>query len=136
MTSKAKQAAVILAVAWPLAIFVIDPSYARARVRPTPDPGAALFLRKGCVACHSLDTDPDAVGTLGPDLSAIGQQMPEARIRAIIADPRSESATTSMPELDLTARQVDLLARFIMATPPPAPTPTPFRPRPKPTSGF
>ena len=136
MTRKARQVVAILAVAWPLATFASDPSYARARVRPTPDPGTVLFLRKGCVACHTLDTDPDAVGTLGPDLSEIAQRMPEARIRAIIADPMSESATTSMPELDLSASQVDVLARFIMATPKPVPTPTPFRPRPKPTSGF
>lgn len=105
----------------------------RAAIRKA---GQDLFLRKGCVACHTLDGDADAVGTMGPDLSGLGQQMPAGRIRAFIADPRSVDATTSMPELSLTPRQVDLLASFIL-TPAPTPTPPPTpRPRPSPTQGF
>ena len=108
----------------------------QAAPAPGRNPGRELFLRKGCVACHTLDGDPAAVGTLGPDLSGLAGQLSAARIRAIIADPLSLSASTSMPQLDLSAREVQELTTFVL-TPPATPTPPPTpRPRPTPTSGF
>ena len=134
-----KKVVPLLALGLPL-LLAAAPGAAAGKPRPAPtrDPGAELFLRKGCVACHTLAGDTDAAGTLGPDLTALGKRMPVAKVREILADPQAFSPGTTMPQLDLSRSQIDLLTRFVLTppkTPTPAPTPTP-RPRPSPTNGF
>ncbi len=56
---------------------------------PAGDPaaGQAVFMARGCVACHAVG---GAGGTLGPDLSTIGSRRDPAAIAAKVLNPRAE----------------------------------------------
>jgi nitrite reductase (NO-forming)/hydroxylamine reductase len=42
-----------------------------------PELAAQAFQKGGCVACHTIPGVPGAIGTIGPDLSAIGKEAGE-----------------------------------------------------------
>lgn len=52
-----------------------------------PAAGQAVFMARGCVACHAVG---GAGGTLGPDLSRIGARRDPAAIAAKVLNPRAE----------------------------------------------
>ncbi len=60
---------------------------------PTADEVAPLFQKGGCVACHVIPGVPGAVGTIGPDLSAIGEEA-----AAIIASGDYTGEATTVEE--------------------------------------
>ena len=90
--------------------------------------GRNLFLSKGCAGCHHLSREGiiDGYGT-GPDLSglpdAAGQrvegQSAEEYVRTSILNPDAYyapgySSTFGMPQLALTADEVDALIAFLL----------------------
>ncbi len=44
---------------------------------PPDDPTVAVFAKAGCAGCHTIPGVPNAVGLVGPDLSAIGLEAGE-----------------------------------------------------------
>ncbi len=56
---------------------------------PPPSPPSEIdFVSFGCAACHTIDSLPQASGTIGPNLSRIGAKG-EAYIRESIVDPNA-----------------------------------------------
>ncbi len=55
--------------------------------------GAELIVSMGCSGCHALDSIPEAVGQVGPDLSHIGARADAAYIRESILDPGAVTAS-------------------------------------------
>ncbi len=81
----------------------------------TPDATAALF-KTNCASCHIFDGQG---GTLGPDLSDIGQNRPIEFLAAFTTDPKSVQADATMPAYGgiLTTDQIDAIADYL-ANPP------------------
>lgn len=79
--------------------------------------GAALFTRKGCIACHLLKGHPDAEGTMGPDLSKLYKAKPpydRADLAAFIRDPQTKRPGISMPSLGLTKAEAEAIAAYLL----------------------
>ncbi len=88
--------------------------------------GRQLFQSKGCIACHVAPGVPGATGTIGPNLTGIGDpakrptladgapNTPE-HLRRWIQDPQSLKPGTMMPNLNLTAKEADDLATLLQS---------------------
>lgn len=86
--------------------------------------GKQLFASKGCIACHVAPGVPGASGTIGPNLTGIGDvskrpqlggsipNTPE-NIRRWIKDPAGVKPGTMMPNLNLSDKEVDDLAALL-----------------------
>ena len=86
--------------------------------------GKQLFASKGCIACHVAPGVPGASGTIGPNLTGIGDvskhpqlggsipNTPE-NIRRWIKDPAGVKPGTMMPNLYLNDKEVDDLAALL-----------------------
>lgn len=72
-----------------------------------------MYVRKGCGACHAFTGVRDATGRLGPDLTKVSSRLRPDEIRTILDDPERFRPGTTMPDLDLAPREVDLLIRFL-----------------------
>jgi cytochrome c1 len=87
--------------------------------------GKELFLRKGCVACHTAQGVQGATGTIGPNLNGIGDiakrpkladgaaNSPE-HLREWIKDPQKLKPGTMMPNLQLSDKEADDLTALLM----------------------
>jgi mono/diheme cytochrome c family protein len=74
---------------------------------------AALTYAETCVVCHRISGEG---GTVGPDLTLVGQRRPEAEIHAFIEDPEVIMGEPSvMPPFArrLKPEQIDALARYL-----------------------
>lgn len=101
--------------------------------------GEALFVAKGCVACHTFGgRHTAALVPLAPDLAHTRDRMSPDRIAAWIADPRAVSAAATMPALGLSADEALALRDYVLLADPaasvatsnvalPAPTTRPVR---------
>lgn len=79
--------------------------------------GEELFTRKGCIACHLLKGHPDAVGTMGPDLSKLYKAKPPVDRAALIAylrDPQSQRPGTAKPSLWLTQAEAEAITAYLL----------------------
>lgn len=87
--------------------------------------GKELFLRKGCVACHTAQGIQGATGTIGPNLNGIGDPAKKPKltdggtntaehIREWIKDPQKLKPGTMMPNLQLTDKEADDLTALLM----------------------
>lgn len=87
--------------------------------------GRTLFSSKGCIACHTAQGVPGAVGTIGPNLNGLGDTAKRPtladgepntpkNIAAWITDPASRKPGTQMPNLGLSAKEADDLAAFLV----------------------
>lgn len=85
--------------------------------RPSPvDVGAALFVAKGCVTCHTnaaVSTDTHTSLSIGPDLS--GYARDAAFLRVWLANPAQVRGNTEMPDLDLSSEEIEALIAFLIA---------------------
>ena len=93
---------------------------------PTPDDpeeayGREVFLRSGCVACHSIRGTP-AGGLLGPDLTHVGARatlaagtLPNTRgnLQGWVADPQGIKPGAQMPRLELTATDLNAVTAYL-----------------------
>jgi mono/diheme cytochrome c family protein len=78
------------------------------------DQGAALFLAKGCVVCHMnrdlVDSESFAL-SIGPDLSQYSND--PAFLLGWLADPAAVRAGAQMPDLELSAEEIESLIAFL-----------------------
>lgn len=90
----------------------------------SPEQGKQLFSTKGCVGCHKVKEVPGAVGEVGPPLDGIGNTSAHPRIAGVLennpdnlkrwlANPPGVKPGTQMPNLGLSAREVDSLVAFL-----------------------
>jgi mono/diheme cytochrome c family protein len=65
-----------------------------------------------CVVCHRISGEG---GTVGPDLTTVGQRRDLAEIRAIIEDASAVFGEASMPRFKdkLTGAQIESLATYL-----------------------
>ena len=75
--------------------------------------GAQLFVAKGCITCHSHSavTGARSLGPIGPDLSAYRND--PAYLRTWLKDPAAVKPRTEMPNLGLTAEEIEALIAFL-----------------------
>ena len=68
---------------------------------PSADRGRALFVERGCVACHRHEDVPEGLSTVGPDLTGLGSMITtkpgQAWLTSWIRDPSHYSPRTKMP---------------------------------------
>jgi cytochrome c len=82
----------------------------------------SLFVGRGCGACHTVSGILSAVGTIGPDLDGMASRPQIAEtldtsldnFRTWLADPPAAKPGTAMPNLGMSAEDVDLLAAWLM----------------------
>jgi mono/diheme cytochrome c family protein len=92
--------------------------------------GLQVFLREAsppCATCHTIDSEPFAVGQVGPNLSHVGSEGDADFIRKAIVDPNDEIAgdcptgpcqPNVMPQNfgdTLTAEQLDSLVEYLVS---------------------
>lgn len=75
--------------------------------------GRALFIAKGCKYCHMRAGVSNMVPgpVIGPNLTHY--QGDRAFLRAWLRDPQAVRSETQMPNLDLSAREIDALITFL-----------------------
>lgn len=75
--------------------------------------GEALFVAKGCIQCHTNDNVTMAANLfeIGPDLTFV--KRPSEYLKAWLADPTSLKPDTQMPNLHLSAAEIDTLVAFL-----------------------
>ena len=88
------------------------------------DNGKQLFAAKGCIACHVAPGVPGASGTIGPNLTGVGNQSRRPQLagslpnnadnlRHWVKDPQAVKPGTMMPNLNLSDKEVDDLVAFL-----------------------
>ena len=84
-------------------------------------PGKALFLQKGCVACHTIEGVSS--GTVGPNLTHEGSKdniagvlpMSKENLEKWLLNPPGVKPGTAMPNLGLSQDDVDKLSDYIQS---------------------
>jgi cytochrome c oxidase subunit 2 len=95
----------------------------RQRPAIVQDEGARLFVRHGCPACHAVDGMAEAIGAIGPNLTAFGDRLkvgagaientPE-NIARFIADPDAIKPGATMPAFSmLPPAEIDAMAAWL-----------------------
>lgn len=77
--------------------------------------GAELFTRKGCVGCHTLKGHEGADGQLGPDLSKVYKNGKRDELITWIRDPQVQKPGSRMPSLDLSQKEAEALADYLLS---------------------
>lgn len=77
--------------------------------------GEMLFTRKGCIGCHALKGHEGAEGQMGPDLSKIAKERDREFLVAWIRDPQVLKPGSRMPALDLTSKEAEALADYLLS---------------------
>lgn len=78
---------------------------------PSAVAAPALFTQV-CVACHSLG---GSGGVVGPALDGVGTRYDRDGLRAWLDNPQSVKPGTAMPDLNLSASDLDALTDFLMS---------------------
>ena len=78
---------------------------------PSAVAAPALFTQV-CVACHSLG---GTGGVVGPALDGVGTRYDRDGLRAWLDNPQSVKPGTAMPDLNLSASDLDALTDFLMS---------------------
>jgi ubiquinol-cytochrome c reductase cytochrome b subunit len=75
--------------------------------------GRAVYARSGCSGCHAIHGKG---GSIGPDLTHVGTRKPDAEwhIRHL-KDPRSMVPGSIMPKIDLSDRELNELADYMLS---------------------
>ena len=100
---------------------------------PEETAGAALFLSKGCLACHTISGVPAAAGILGPNLTHLGSRttlaagimdMSAANLKEWLIDPEEvkpgnvmsdEALAYTNPAFALSSDDVDNLVAYLQS---------------------
>jgi cytochrome c oxidase subunit II len=90
-----------------------------AAARTEHDSGRAMFVRMGCGSCHTLAA-AGSTGGIGPNLDErLGRHTRASLIARITAPPSEPGSFSTMPTdygSRMTARELDSLVRFLLAT--------------------
>jgi mono/diheme cytochrome c family protein len=95
----------------------IESSCARCHARPWPKEmshlarGDDLFERTGCVGCHLVKGL--SRGTLGPELTDVGNRFRIDYLTESVEDPAANSALTQMPKFNLPEQDVVDIVTFL-----------------------
>lgn len=88
------------------------PAPPAAVAQATSAPAAPVLFSTVCVGCHALH---GTGGTVGPALDGVSQRYTNAELRKWLSDPQSVKPGTTMPNLQLSAADLDQLTQFLMA---------------------
>ncbi len=84
-----------------------------AAAQPLANHGSELFVAKGCASCHVHSAVTVAWNAeVGPELSDYDKSATE--LRRWLADPAAVKPNTQMPNLQLSAAEIDALAAFLL----------------------
>jgi len=81
--------------------------------------GKQVFETKGCTACHTIESLPDARGTVGPNLTHIASQPYDSFpndpqfLKQWINDPPTAKPGTAMPKLGLADDELNNVVSFL-----------------------
>lgn len=84
--------------------------------------GEALFTAKGCAGCHTIRGNPTALGQIGPDLTHLAARTTiaagmlennQGNLEDWLADPPGEKPGSKMPNLGLSAEEIDQLVAYL-----------------------
>ncbi len=77
----------------------------------SPKPEEAIFKEQGCSACHRIN---GLGGTIGPDLTKVGNRRDRAWIEEQIRNPKTHNPTSIMPSFaKLPDKDVEGLAKYL-----------------------
>ena len=115
-------------------------AFGRASVpaRPSPEParvaeGGALFVGRGCTACHTFGGQHTAAVLPGaPDLAFARERLTADMAVAWILDPKSVAPTATMPTMGLTEAEALAVRDYLWLTEPGGATPADPLPLPPP----
>jgi mono/diheme cytochrome c family protein len=79
--------------------------------RANPDAGKALFGELRCVTCHAVE---GRGGTMGPELTLIGDKVRRGWLFSFLKDPHRAQPGTPMPQYSITDDQSRDLSAFLM----------------------
>ena len=122
---------------------IVDAFAARqvpAKPTAAPDParlprGEALFVTKGCIACHTYGARHiQAAMPLAPDLAHARDRMDADHIAAWIADPKGVSAAATMATIPMADDEVLALRDYVLLADPKWVDAKPLGPPPGPTT--
>ena len=78
---------------------------------PAPAPGAAVYARLGCAACHAIQGKG---GAAGPDLSRAGAKRDAEWLKRFIRNPKEVNAASVMPGYaNVPAEDLEAMARYL-----------------------
>jgi mono/diheme cytochrome c family protein len=80
---------------------------------PAVHEGRRLFFERACYTCHTIAGL--SYGSIGPELTDVGQKKRWDYIDAKIKDPRSDNPTSTMPRQDLNEEERMALVAFLEA---------------------
>ena len=106
----------LAAVAGAISFRAVQPSspVVEAASPPGSGVGQALFVAKGCVVCHVHERVPESESisaSIGPDLSLYRND--PVFLSRWLADPASVRPLAEMPDLELSAGEIDALIAFL-----------------------
>jgi cytochrome c1 len=86
--------------------------------------GKQLFMAKGCIVCHINSHVQDLLNASTHDFDSISEgpnlsnlQADSDFLRRWLKDPKAVKPNTLMPNLNLTADEIDALVAFLIAKP-------------------
>lgn len=90
---------------------------------PSVDAGKLVYDEQGCSVCHTIQ---GRGGTLGPDLTRIGETRDSAFLKQYVKDPKGLNPNATMPPYGkLTDVELESLALYMLSFSGKAPTPAP-----------
>jgi nitric oxide reductase subunit C len=76
-----------------------------------PNPGERLFRTNGCPACHRIG---GIGGSVGPDLTTVGNRRDKAWMKSQLKNPKSHDANSIMPSFaQLPEKDIDDIAAYL-----------------------
>ena len=88
-----------------------------------PAKGKELVTAKGCIACHTIQGVPGAVGTIGPELTKVASKatfVPDVNLafnddnlKKWLSNPPGVKPATQMPNLGLSADEINNLVAYL-----------------------
>lgn len=106
---------------------------------PAPDParveeGAALFVARGCPACHAYGDRHTGGVPHAPDLAHTRDRMSPDHVAAWLADPKAVAPTATMPDPGLTTEEALAVRDYLLLADPGWTPAAPLGPPPAPTT--
>jgi len=72
--------------------------------------GNEVYIKSGCSKCHKIG---DEGGSIGPDLSKVGQRRTMEEMSTLIRDPKALNPNANMPPQDISDEDLKYLVRYL-----------------------